>query len=484
VASADYGMNSYARAFLLEPSGSVLIGGSFSYLGLTALYRWQRKNLIRWAPASREWSTVRSGIASGLDVQVNAVAAAGGKLYFGSSSVFQPDDDTVALKAHAFDTATRQWSTLTSASSGSVGVCPFITNQQTCYATSVVVDPGSGDVYYGVYGISGAALQNGTSVNNLLRWSPAEAEMHPLPNAGGGVGIRVFGNYNGVNAAALWSPTGSTGGLRIYFGGQFVNYGGTVTGALGALAEWNGSLLSPVTAGAGPTCTGAVTGVTTSFSDVVNALAVGVLNGDKYLAVGGTFTKLGDGTTVVNRIVLLNADAGCWVALAVGANIGLAGSVNALAFADGLLYVGGAFTSATGGAANSLKFAATWDGSAWGMLGAGVPSNVYSMLPCPASMGGGVFLGGGFASMTGGPVVNSVVRWNTTGWETVPPGSPSVDGVAAAGVKSSLGTASSVYAMAVVDNYLYVAGYNVQQLGGAFALPEQATRGVMALRMW
>ncbi len=79
--------------------------------------------------------------------------------------------------------------------------------------------------------------------------------------------------------------------------------------------------------------------------------------------------------------------------------VGLLGSgvdntVNALAVAGGSLYAGGTFTTAGGGAANSI---AQWDGTAWSALGSGVNNTVGAL----AVADGRLYVGGGFSTAGG-----------------------------------------------------------------------------------
>jgi hypothetical protein len=82
-----------------------------------------------------------------------------------------------------------------------------------------------------------------------------------------------------------------------------------------------------------------------------------------YLYVGGAFVNA-NGDINQNRIARLNKATGVWSALGGGLN----GDVNALAVgADGLLYIGGAFTDA--GGVLAADYVCTWDGAAFAALG-------------------------------------------------------------------------------------------------------------------
>ncbi|MBI5865255.1 MAG: hypothetical protein HZB38_12240 [Planctomycetes bacterium] len=91
---------------------------------------------------------------------------------------------------------------------------------------------------------------------------------------------------------------------------------------------------------------------------------------------------------------------------------GLNGAVNALTtFDDGggpALYVGGAFTTAGGVAANRI---AKWSGGGWSPLGSGVNDRVYALAVFDDGSGPALYAGGIFTT-AGGVVANHIAKWN------------------------------------------------------------------------
>jgi hypothetical protein len=79
---------------------------------------------------------------------------------------------------------------------------------------------------------------------------------------------------------------------------------------------------------------------------------------------------------------------------------------------DGLLYVGGIFT--TGGGIHATNVAA-WDGSTWSPLGAGVGASTVSRI---YDNGTNVLVGGNFV-LAGGIIANGIASWDGSGWGTI-----------------------------------------------------------------
>jgi hypothetical protein len=125
------------------------------------------------------------------------------------------------------------------------------------------------------------------------------------------------------------------------------------------------------------------------------------------LFVGGAFTSVG-GTPAANIARLAGTT---WSALGTGTN----GEVSALAAfgSSGQIVAGGSFTQAGGIAASRL---ARWDGAAWSPLGSGVDGPVRAL----AAQGGQLWVGGAFATAGGGSSPG-LARWNsaTASWSAV-----------------------------------------------------------------
>ncbi|HBA85477.1 MAG TPA: hypothetical protein DCZ95_15430 [Verrucomicrobia bacterium] len=201
-------------------------------------------------------------------------------------------------------------------------------------------------------------------------------------NPSGCIGGADYGPYAWTNmgagmdryvSALARSPNG-----MVYAGGELAGY----------IAQWNGSDWSSVGGGAG--------------SRVV-ALAQGPSNS---VYVGGYFTSVSSFPT---------SFAAAYVALWTGVNwtnlgSGVGNRVNAMAFdTNGLLYVGGIFTTAGGGVA---KRVACWDGLSWTSLGDGVSNTVNAL----ALDSNGVLYAGGTFTGAGGLSAVRVAAWNGSHW--------------------------------------------------------------------
>jgi hypothetical protein len=103
---------------------------------------------------------------------------------------------------------------------------------------------------------------------------------------------------------------------------------------------------------------------------------------------------------------------------AVGAQ-GVHGEVFALqSFNDGTgaaLYVGGAFDTAGGFAANNI---AKWNGTSWSALGSGFDNTVNAIQVFDDGSGPALYAGGEFSS-AGGVSASAIARWNGASWSSV-----------------------------------------------------------------
>ena len=222
-------------------------------------------------------------------------------------------------------------------------------------------------------------------------------------NVQGGIAIPVsnVAHWNGSSWSALgYGVSGTAYGIGITANGH-VFVGGFFTSA------WNsqGAVAIPVSNIAkwdGSTWAALGTGL----NNGVNALAV---NGNN-VYVGGAFTTAGgNAANYVARwtdsLLLL------WWTLGSGAANGVNGNVYTLALNGSDVYVGGPFTAAGGNAASRI---AKWDGSTWSALGSGTDSSVETI----AVSGTDVFVGGDF-STAGGLPASHLARWTGSTWLTI-----------------------------------------------------------------
>ncbi len=144
------------------------------------------------------------------------------------------------------------------------------------------------------------------------------------------------------------------------------------------------------------------------------------------------------------------SDSGSWSSVGTGSSNGVSGSmfntaVYALAVYNGELYAGGEFTQAGGMSMNNI---ARWNGSSWNSVGVGSENGVNGTVRSLAVYNGELYVGGAF-TQAGSVSANYIARWNGTSWNSVGTGSEN-------GVSGESNT--SVYALAVYNNELYVGG--------------------------
>jgi hypothetical protein len=197
----------------------------------------------------------------------------------------------------------------------------------------------------------------------------------------------------------------------LYAIGNFTK-AGTVTTK--GLAKWDGTAWSRVGNGIGPQ---------DAFDDDGDLYSVAILGDD--LIVGGNFTKI-DGVTARN---IARWDGTTWHALGIGlanrnfeeTELDDTGTVYTLTAANGKLYAGGQFDSASNGPNNLLRVnnIAEWDGASWRPLGEGVTGEdtwdngtIYTI----AIGNGAVYVGGDF-TMAGGQPAANIARWIGGAWQ-------------------------------------------------------------------
>ena len=189
---------------------------------------------------------------------------------------------------------------------------------------------------------------------------------------------------------------------------------------------------------------GSFTALGSGLNNVVYALA---LRGDDTLYVGGEFTAAsGGGANSLNRIAAWDDT---WIPLGTGAGNGVNNLVSALAVrGDDTLYIGGLFDAAAGQPAGSLSKIGAWDDT-WVRLGSGLNDWVRAL---EVSRDDTVYVGGHFTAATGGAAnsLNRIAAWDDT-W--IPLGG---------------GLNNIARSLAVrEDDTLYVGGQFTAQYGGA-----------------
>jgi hypothetical protein len=147
------------------------------------------------------------------------------------------------------------------------------------------------------------------------------------------------------------------------------------------------------------------TGVTTGASKLVRAIALA----PDAVYIGGDFDTVG-GVANTSKIAKWTPSTGVWSALGTG----ITGS-NVLALAispNGTLYAGGGFTDAGGSGADNI---ASWNGSAWSVVGSATAINA-PVNALAIDRAGVVYAGGDFTNAGGVAAADFIAKWDGAAW--------------------------------------------------------------------
>lgn len=402
------GTNGDVLALVLDGSGNMYIGGSFTKVGGMDADR-----IARWDGTT--WST----LGSGMDNTVYTLYWDGNHLYAGGD--FNTAGDVPASRIARWDGA--NWSPLSTGMSAAV--------------YTLAMD-GSGNLYAG-----GTFLTaGGTTVNRIARWDGADwfalgsgmsSSVYSLvfePSGqlyaggsfytAGGVTVNRIARWDGNSWMPLGSGLNSTvytlawRNSQLYAGGAFTQ-SGRVT--LNYIGRWNGTSWSPVGTG------------------MDRSVRMLVFDEQGILYAGGNFRVAGG--VSVNRIARWNGIN--WLGLSNGMP---SGTVRAIALlGGGKLYAGGTFTKADNLTVDRLSY---WDGAAWWPTGSGAASTIYALW---MDGSGNLYAGGSF-TLAGGAPANRVARWDGSRWHIL-----------------GEGFDNSVRALAMDNNNVLYAGGNFDYSG-------------------
>jgi N-acetylneuraminic acid mutarotase len=384
----------------------VVVGGSFIVVGGIST---PVNNIARFNTQTNTWSSLGTGSSNGvsgvISVTVTALAVVGNEVVVGGN--FTSAGGVSANRVARFNTQTNTWSTLGTGSSNGVN--------DRVYALAVV----GNEVFVG----GNFTSAGGVSANCVARFNTQTNTWSTLGT----------GSSNGVNN---WVYALAVVGNEVYVGGLFTSAGGV---SANYVARFNTQTNTWSTLG---------TGSSNGVGGIVRALAV---VGNEVF-VGGQFTSAGG--VSANCVARFNTQTNTWSTLGTGSSNGVSGgssftAVNALAVVGDEVFVGGEFTSAGGVSANYVARFNTQTNT-WSTLGTGssngVSGDIFSAVNALAVVGNEVVVGGGFTS-AGGVSANRVARFNTqtNTWSTL-------------GTGSSNGVNSTVLALAVVGNEVFVGG--------------------------
>ena len=407
--------NGSVKAAVVDGSGNLYIGGSFTAVGdifATNVAKWNGTN----------WSALGfsiTGSSFGLG-PVNALAFSGNTLYVGGS--FTNACGIPANRIVQWDGT--NWSALGSGLGGggwsptfiSPNVLALAVSGNDLYAGGWFTTAGDTDAYYvakwdgsswstlgsgmdlvvGALAISGTDLYaggrfttaDGIVCNGIAKWDG---------NGWSALGSGVSGDAGPVNSATTRVYSLATSGTDLYAGGRFTHANGIL---VNGIAKWDGSAWSPLGSGMK---------ITPDSGGFVYSLAM--FGGNLY--AGGLFTNAG-GVTCYS---VAKWDGQSWSNL--GAGVGTpeyllddhSGSVSALVSANGSLYVGGDFALAGDVAATGI---AKWSGTNWSALANGLNR----FLTAWAVSGDQIYAGGWFQGV-GPERANFIARWNGSGWSAL-----------------------------------------------------------------
>lgn len=228
----------------------------------------------------------------------------------------------------------------------------------------------------------------------------------------GGSGADYIAQWNGSAWSTMGGATALNGAVwalavgpdgALYAGGAFTNAGGVA--AADGIAKWDGATWTAL-------------GTGTNAGGIVYALAFGA---DGTLYAGGDFTAMGG---VANTLTIAQWNGSAWSSMGTGA-AGGSTAVYALAAFGTTIYAGGNFDNMGGVAA--ADDIAKWSSSAWSALGStGTNGDIRALTVGP---NGVLYVGGAFTTINGlaisylaqynGVAFTALGTLNNTVWELV-----------------------------------------------------------------
>ena len=335
-------------ALAVDATGELYAAGLFQFAGSLPV-----NNIARWDGS--QWNALGSGVFSGPSPVISDIKYKDGTVYVAGS--FRSASGVNATNIARWDGSS--WSAM--------GGGPFGTN--TCLAF----------VGNTLYTAGNFTNIGGAKALNVARWNGAAWE----PVAAGAAG-----------EISTQVSTLGVGGGYLYAGGDFIRAGNA--GVLG-LARWDGVEWSAVM---GPRTRGAY----------LAAREVRVVSSDN-IYIGGNAMRL-IGGRYVGRIA--HWDGASWDSMAGGlTGTGTVGA-NSIIEQGGLVYVGGSFTAAGGVSARNV---AGWDGANWFPLASGLNNSVNAL----AFHNGQLFAGGAFTARGDGTgTLHGFAVWDGSDWQDVP----------------------------------------------------------------
>ncbi len=272
---------------------------------------------------------------------------------------------------------------------------------------------------------SAAGLSGGTGTLEARAFSTFNGDLHVAGRftMGGGVTVNHIARWTGASWASLLGGASSTINTlytwdedgagpnppRLFLGGIFSSLNSVTISRIG---RWDGASYSSLGAG---------------LTGAVNALISWDDGSGEALFAAGLFSAsgTGGGAIAMSRIGKWNGTT--WSALGNAvAGGGASDAVNALAIHDDgtgeALFLGGQFITANG---VSVFRTAKWNGTNFSALNAGsvLAGDVFAMVPFDEDGAGPnpprLFVGGAFTTITGGTPMRRIARWDGANWTAV-----------------------------------------------------------------
>lgn len=363
--SLENGINGQVYTIFALSSSEIYIGGSFN------------KNIMIWNNQIQKWSDLYVGTSN----SVSAIfALSPTQVYVGGSFI---NAGSLIVNNIA------RWNgILWSALQYTVGT------DNTVFAICPISE---NEIYVGGYFTSAGEI----SANNIAKFDGMQWSV---------VGDGIDGIVYTIDAISS---------NDIYIGGSFTSSNNTT---LNNIAKWNGSNIVALQYNGTVGICGVIKTINVLFADNVY--------------IGGSFYTVGD--IICNNIV--RWDGTSWHSLSTGI-IGQVNTIHALSTTE--VYVGGSFNVAGDIQANNV---AIWNGTSWvAMIYIGYEglSNFVNVIYALSS--NNIYIGGSFC-VAGDITVNNVVRWDGYRWHTL-------------GIQNKFGTNGSVYAIYALSNdEVYIGG--------------------------
>lgn len=239
----------------------------------------------------------------------------------------------------------------------------------------------------------------------------------------------VDGIESAVSSLVLWDPDGAGPEEPMLIAGGWTKIPAQPEDQfVGGVSGWNGTCWQTIGS---------------AMNHKVSTLAVY----DGQLICGGSFTSSGSNSLSC----VAYWDGTGWQSLGGGVDASMSQPrVLSLLNHSGVLFVGGAFTSA---GAQEIRRIAAWNGQSWQPLGTGLGAGAVGAI---AVYDGEIIVGGGFSvTFGGGTVLNHVARWIGGMWQPLPGG-------------SGVGTNGTINALTVYNGRL-IAGGSFTTAGGSAA---------------